>query len=65
MSVATLPDLGPRLTAEQAEAIFAQGKEAVVFALLALAKQLAEQAGLRNQAAPSTPSGMIPPYRKA
>ena len=65
MSVVTLPDLGPRLTAEQAEAIFAQGKEAVVFALLALAKQLAEQAGLRNQPAPSTPSGMIPPYRKA
>ena len=34
--------LGPQLTTEQATLIFQQGQEAVVFALLNLAKQLAE-----------------------
>ncbi len=55
--------LGPDLTRAQAEAIVAQGKEAAIFALLQLAKMLAEQ---RRPAgpAPSTPSGMIPPYQK-
>ena len=33
--------LGPQLTAEQAALFFQQGQEAVVFALLTLAKQLA------------------------
>ncbi len=33
--------LGPQLTAEQAASIFQQGQDAVVFALLNLAKQLA------------------------
>ena len=33
--------LGPQLTAEQARLIYAQGPEAVVFALLSLAKRLA------------------------
>ncbi len=55
--------LGPQLTAEQAALIFQQGQEAVVFALLTLAKQLAE-----NRAAvtkdPSAPSGQTPPYAK-
>jgi transcription initiation factor TFIID subunit TAF12 len=57
--------LGPSLTAEEAEVIFARGKEAVVFALLELAKQLAQQQqrGLTT-VSPSTPSGMIPPYQK-
>ena len=32
--------LGPHLTAEQAMLIFQQGQDAVVFALLSLAKQL-------------------------
>jgi transposase len=64
MSPATLPTLGPKLTAEEAETIFAQGKEAVVFALLELAKQLAEQAGWRTKPSPTTPSGMVPPYQK-
>lgn len=59
--------LGPNLTEEQARVIYAQGEEAVVFALLAQAKLLAEQ---RAQTAatscqsPSTPSGMQPPYHK-
>ena len=35
--------LGPTLSVEQAEVIYARGKEAVIFALLELAKQLAEQ----------------------
>jgi len=35
--------LGPGLTEEQAKAIFALGEEAVVFALLQLAKIAAEQ----------------------
>lgn len=55
--------LGPQLTAEQATLIFHQGQEAVVFALLSLAKQLAERqpAAVRD---PSTPSGQTPPYVK-
>src|SRR5512144_1807609 len=57
--------LGPGLTAEQAALIFQQGQEAVVFALLTLAKQLAEkQAVAPNTPDPSTPSGQAPPYTK-
>ncbi len=57
--------LGPQLTAEQAALIFQQGQEAVVFALLTLAKQLAEKQGAVATAAdPSTPSGQTPPYAK-
>lgn len=59
--------LGPGLTQAQAEAIYAQGLEAVVFALLQLAKQLAEQkaaeAGHSHQT-PGTPSAAKPPYAK-
>lgn len=69
MSTGTAPEisLGPALTEEQAREIFAQGEEAVVFALLELAKRLAEQnaaqAGTSHQT-PATPSGMKPPYSK-
>jgi len=50
--------LGPSLKTEQAEAIFARGQEAVVFALLEMAKLLAESQGLRaSVSSPSTPSG--------
>jgi hypothetical protein len=45
----------------QAEAIFNQSKEAVVFALLQLAKMAAEA---KSVVLPSTPSGMIPVYLK-
>jgi len=55
--------LGPDLTTEQAEEIYNQGKEAVVFALLDLAKKLAEQQS-PPAPAPSTPSGMVPPFQK-
>src|SRR5512142_370883 len=57
--------LGPELTAEQARLIYEQGSEAVVFALLTLAKRAAERSA--NPAAardPSAPSGQTPPYVK-
>lgn len=57
--------LGPQLTAEQAVLIFQHGQEAVVFALLTLAKQLAEkQAAPPVGTDPSAPSGQTPPYAK-
>lgn len=59
--------LGPGLTEAQARQIFAQGEEAVIFALLAQAKMLAElqaQAAGQSHQSPSTPSGMKPPYQK-
>lgn len=66
MTVSVLPQgisLGPALDRMQAEAIYARGKEAVIFTILELAKQLADA---RNPASttPSTPSGMIPVYEK-
>ena len=57
--------LGPELTAEQAALIFQQGQEAVVFALLTLAKQLAEKQAVAVKPDPATPSGQAPPYVKA
>ena len=52
------------LSEEQAEAIYSQGKEAVVFALLELTKRLAEAQGKADPSVtPSTPSGMIPTDR--
>jgi len=60
---ATLSELlGATLTEAQARAIFRQGEEAVVFALLTLAKRVAEQRDAPLD--PSRPSGMIPPYEK-
>src|SRR5438105_3954222 len=57
--------LGPQLTAEQAALIFQQGQEAVVFALLSLAKQLAEKPSTAPTTPdPSTPSGQTPAYAK-
>src|SRR3954454_13027278 len=56
--------LGPQLTAGQAMLIFQQGQEAVVFALLSLAKQLAEKQAATMTADPSAPSGQTPPYQK-
>ena len=66
MTISALPkgiSLGPSLDRAQAKTIYARGEEAVIFALLEMAKQLAEA---RNQASatPSTPSGMIPVYEK-
>ena len=58
---------GATLTEEQARQIFSQGEEAVIFALLALAKQLADEkaaSAADSHQTPSTPSGMKPPYTK-
>jgi hypothetical protein len=55
--------LGPKLTAEEALAIYEQGPEAVVFAMLQMAKMLAEQQRKPGDS-PSTPSGMKPVYQK-
>ncbi len=53
------------LSEQQAEAIYEQGKEAVVFTLLAVPKQLAEAQGKTDPSVtPSTPSGMIPTDEK-
>jgi hypothetical protein len=56
--------LGPQLTTEQAEVIFEQGREAVVFALLSLAQQLAEKTRAATTPDPAAPSGQTPPYTK-
>lgn len=55
------------LSEEQAQTIYEQGREAVVFALLELTKRLTEQqaaAAAQSHQTPSTPSGMKPPYQK-
>jgi len=55
------------LSERQAEEIYAQGKGAVVFALLELTKRLAEQrakTAAESHETPATPSGMKPPYQK-
>jgi hypothetical protein len=57
------PLLGPQLTPEQARLIYEQGPEAVIFALLTLAKLLAEKRPAAT-VDPSTPSGMTAPYQK-
>lgn len=59
-------DLSGGLTEAQAEAIYAQGKEAVVFALLKQSRLLALKANLPKQVAndPSTPSGQKPVFAK-
>lgn len=67
--VVTTPqiELGSALTEQQAREIFARGEEAVVFALLQLAQQLAMARGVvaaRSFDTPATPSGMKPPYAK-
>lgn len=56
--------LGPQLTVEQAAEIFEQGREAVIFALMAQAKLLAERAAAAAHQDPSCPSGQTPPYAK-
>jgi transposase len=69
MATTSVPELdvavGPSLTAEEAAAIFAKGEEAVIFALLELAKGWASAEGrCASVSSPATPSGMKPPYQK-
>lgn len=54
--------LGPQLTAEQARAIYEQGPETTIFALLTLAKRIGQKPN--PTPSPTTPSGMTPVYQK-
>lgn len=57
--------LRPELTAEEAKAIFAQGEEAVVFALLQMAAEWRKALGqCASVSSPATPSGMKPIHQK-
>lgn len=57
--------LGPTLSADEAAAIYARGREAVIFALLELAKGWGEaQARRAAVSSPATPSGMTPVHLK-
>jgi len=67
VATTTRISVGPALTEEEARRIFAEGEEAVVFALLQLAQQLAKQtlvSAATSHDTPATPSGMKPPYAK-
>jgi transposase len=60
-------ELGPSLTETEARQLYAQGEEAVVFALLALAQRLVEQnaaMAASSHQTPATPSGMKPLFTK-
>jgi transposase len=57
--------VSPQLSAEEARAIFAQGEETVIFALLELAKGWAQAEGrCAAVSSPATPSGMKPVHQK-
>ena len=57
--------LGPQLTSEMARAIYEQGEEAVIFAMLELAKGWARAEGqCASVNSPATPSGMKPVHQK-
>lgn len=57
--------LGANLTPEAAERIYTRGKEAVIFALLELAKMIRQQqAGMPGDVTPATPSAQTPTYLK-
>ena len=57
--------LGPNLTADEANSIYEQGKEAVIFALLELSAQLRRSQGqCASVSSPATPSGMKPIHQK-
>ena len=56
--------LVPALTEQQAREIFAQGEEAVVFALLTLAKLAAQANPASDSNSHAAPSGMKPPHLK-
>jgi hypothetical protein len=70
MATATVwkPDivLGPQLTYEEAAAIWVQGEEAVIFAMLELARGWGRAEGkCASVSSPATPSGMKPVHQKA
>jgi transposase len=58
-------DVGPSLSVDEARAIFLQGEEAVVFALLELAGRLKRAEGrCASVSSAATPSGMTPVHQK-
>lgn len=58
-------ELGPDLTEAEAREVFAQGEEAVIFALLQLAAQWKAATGrCASVSSPATPSGMRPVHQK-
>jgi len=66
MSTASLEvsGLGAGLTEDRARAIYRQGEEATVLALMAQAKMVDETRSTVGAVSPSTPSGMRPVYTK-
>lgn len=60
----SLVEFSVPLTRQQAEAIYAQGREAVIFVLMQLAARLAEGSPPEKPTSLSTPSGMVPVYQK-
>lgn len=56
-------ELGPDLTAADAERIVDLGREAAIFAILELARRLKERQR-PPEPSPSTPSGMVAPFQK-
>ncbi len=52
------------MTRRQADAICDRGREAVIFVLMELAARLAAGPQDGSDTSPSTPSGMVPPYKK-
>lgn len=60
----TLVEFSVPLSRDEAEAIYAQGREAVIFVLMQLAARLCENAPPDHSSTPSTPSGMVPLYEK-
>ena len=63
LAEAILEELRGPLSQQQAEAIWAQGKEAVVMALMLLSAQ-ASEAGSGPEAGPNTPPASVPSYQK-
>ena len=55
--------IGPGMTQEQAETLYARGKETAVFVMMVLAKKLAVETATSTDA-PATPSSAKPPYEK-
>ena len=56
-------EIGPGMTREQAERLYALGEEVVVFVMMVLAKKLALETATSTDA-PATPSSAKPPYEK-
>jgi len=56
-------EIGPGMTQEQAERLYALGEEVSVFVMMVLAKKLAVETATSTDA-PATPSAAKPPYEK-